>query len=73
MNDDTKLLDWLQAKTDEARYSGRVLCRLSVQGRGWRLHETNAVEEDFGAEPVSDVRQAIREAMGRELHTGGRF
>lgn len=58
---DTQLLDFLQKKLDEKRYSGKIVCRWSkrfsdggrYKGRGIRLHETS--REDA----VSDVREAI--------------
>ena len=55
---DTELLDFLQELTDKNEHTGRVICRLSISGRGWRLHETSRL----GA--VSDVREAIISAMG---------
>lgn len=55
---DTQLLDYLQVKL--GRYSGRVICRWSTIGHGWRLHETG----QGGA--VSDVRMAIRMFMLKE-------
>lgn len=61
---DTQLLDYLQAKL--GRFSGRVICRWSVVGRGWRLHETNQVGL------TSDVRTAIRLFMrGEKSRAGG--
>ena len=56
--DDTELLDWLQRKLGS--YTGKVICRWSPYGRGWRLHETSLT----GA--VDDVRLAISDAMNRE-------
>lgn len=50
---DTELIDFLQALTDEAQYTGRVVLRDSTAGRGWRLHETSK-----GA-ALTNVRQAI--------------
>lgn len=54
---DTELLDFLQLITDNAAYTGKVICRASTTGRGWRLCETSW----DGA--VSDVRQAITNYM----------
>ena len=54
---DTELLDFLQLLTDNARYTGKVICRASTTGRGWRLLETSW----DGA--VSDVREAITNYM----------
>jgi len=50
---DTELLDFLQDITDKAEYAGKVICRKSTTGRGWRLHETSRDNA------VPDVRQAI--------------
>ena len=38
---DTELLDYLQQETEKEDYTGRVICRHSTSGRGWRLHETS--------------------------------
>ncbi len=54
---DTELLDVLQKLNDEANYTGRCVLRISMTGRGWRLHETGA--EEVVATPVASVRQAI--------------
>ena len=54
---DKDRLDFLQNKT--GRYTGKIICRWSVNGRGWRLHETS----QEGAVP--DVRQAIDNFMLR--------
>jgi hypothetical protein len=53
----------MKQRTDEERldalqnllgkYTGRVICRWSVSGRGWRLHETSNIDA------VSNVREAI--------------
>lgn len=51
--DDTELLDFLQQELDKAEYTGRVVCRKSTTGRGWRLLESS--HDDT----VSDIRQAI--------------
>lgn len=52
---DTELLDYLQQKTDECNYTGKVICRWSITGRGWRLHETSGYKQIAN----TDVRQAI--------------
>jgi len=50
---DTELLDFLQQELDKSAYTGKVVCRKSTTGRGWRLHETS---RNCG---ILDVRQAI--------------
>jgi len=45
---DKERLDFLQKQL-----SGKVVCRESQFGRGWRLHETTR------SDGVADVRQAI--------------
>jgi hypothetical protein len=50
---DTELLDFLQKVTDRNSYTGKVVCRWSGIGRGWRLHETSRNDAK------SNVRQAI--------------
>ncbi len=40
MRSDKELLDGLQRLL--GRYTGKVICRWSTTGRGWRLHETNS-------------------------------
>jgi len=57
---DKDRLDFLQTLTDMRRSTGRVICRWSYFGRGWRLHET---EHEDG---VSDVRKAIDNMMQDE-------
>ena len=57
---DTELLDFLQGLTDRKNYTGKVICRWSSTGRGWRLHETNH------SDAVPSVRQAITNLMERE-------
>ncbi len=54
---DTELLDYLQKLTDQSKYTGRVICRLSETGWGWRLHETSRLGAD------TDVREAISIAL----------
>lgn len=51
---DKQRIDGLQRLL--GRYTGKVVCRWSVMGRGWRLHET-----DGGG--CEDVRQAIDEFL----------
>ena len=51
---DTELLNALQLLNDKKSYTGKCVLRLSVTGRGWRLHETS------NKDAISDVRQAIR-------------
>lgn len=55
---DTELLDWLQNKL--GGYTGKVICRFSCYGRGWRLHETSI------AGAVDDVRLAIINAINKD-------
>ena len=50
---DTELLDYLQYLTSQKKYTGRVVLRNSMTGRGWRLHETS------GNDGIRDVRMAI--------------
>jgi hypothetical protein len=57
---DKERLDMLQALTDKAEYTGIVVLRLSVTGRGWRLHETSKPEGS------SSVREAIDNFMRRQ-------
>lgn len=57
---DTQLLDWLQEQLDKQKYTGKIIFRWSMTGRGCRLHETSQP----GA--VSDVRRAIAEAILKE-------
>lgn len=57
---DKQLLDFLQAKNDEATYTGKCLFRMSTRGRGWRLHETKRV----GAKRF--VREVIADAIDKE-------
>jgi len=54
---DTELLDFLQQELDKSAYTGKVVCRDSTTGRGWRLHESSKVNA------VPDVRQAITNFM----------
>lgn len=50
---DKELLDFLQKQNDKSRSGGKCLFRISVVGRGWRLHETSRE----GA--IKSVRRAI--------------
>ena len=54
---DTELLDYLQYLTSQKKYTGRVVLRNSMTGRGWRLHETS------GNDGIRDVRMAIENYM----------
>ncbi len=55
---DTELLDVLQKLNDKAEYTGLCILRISMTGRGWRLHETS--EEEF-VSPKKSVREAIED------------
>jgi len=57
---DKELLDFLQKKNDEATYTGKCLFRMSITGRGWRLHETSQP----GAK--KSVREAIAGGIENE-------
>jgi len=57
MPTDTERLDYLQKLNDRQVYTGKVVCRESTSGRGWRLHETSS----WGGE--TSVRTAIDVAM----------
>ena len=50
---DTELLDCLQYLMSQKKYTGRVVLRASITGRGWVLHETSG----YGAR--GSVREAI--------------
>ena len=50
---DKDRIDFLQRLTDQKKYTGDVILRVSTTGRGWRLHETS----QLGA--TSSVREAI--------------
>ena len=50
---DTELLDYLQQELEKEDYTGRVICRHSTTGRGWRLHETS------WSGSCTNVREAI--------------
>ena len=55
---DTELLDVLQQLNDKADYTGLCVLRISMTGRGWRLHETSENEFAF---PRKSVREAIED------------
>lgn len=59
MRTDTQRIDGLQKLL--GRYTGRVICRWSTCGRGWRLHEHS------GNKAVADVRTAIDSFLDDEL------
>ena len=61
MPTDKERLDFLQSHLGE--YSGKVICRESKTGRGWRLHET------LQPGAVKNVRQAIDEFMELDINT----
>lgn len=58
---DTELLDGLQRLTDKSGF--RVVCRWSVTGRGWRLHEDGPIA--FGSKD-NDVREAVADFLNSE-------
>jgi len=55
MPTDKERLDFLQKHLGQ--YSGKVICRQSKTGRGWRLHET------LQPGAVNNVRKAIDKFM----------
>jgi len=57
---DKNRLDFLQKLTDEAKYTGTVILRDSITGRGWRLHETSLPDA------VCNVRTAIDNYIKRK-------
>ena len=57
MPTDKERLDFLQELTDKKIYTGKIILRNSVNGRGWRLHETSRISA------ISSVRTAIDEFM----------
>ena len=61
---DTELLDFLQELTDRDVYTGKVILRESMTGRGWRLHETTAMGS------INSVRQAIIDFMEKYNEDG---
>lgn len=58
---DTERLDAIQREIDRKMYTGRVILRRSVTGRGLRLHESSLPEA------VVDVREAIDRFFEGEL------
>lgn len=54
---DKERLDFLQSLLDKKEYTGKAVLRISINGRGWRLHETSL---DYA---VTDVREAIDNFM----------
>lgn len=61
--EDKGLLDWLDLHGEG--YGNGWICRLSEDGRGWRLHETSR----DGA--FKTVREAIRDAKERQERGDG--
>lgn len=59
---DTERLDKLQELL--GGYTGKVICRKSVQGHGWRLHESSKE----GA--TTDIREAIDSFLAKEYNNG---
>ena len=57
---DTDLINFLESKNEEKKYTGLCIFRESSTGRGWRLHETDMK----GAKKT--VRQAIIDAIVKE-------
>ena len=57
---DTDLINFLESKNKENKYTGRCIFRTSGTGRGWRLHETDM---KFAR---TTVRKAITDAIVRE-------
>ncbi len=60
MMTDTELLNALQELNDKNTYTGKCILRMSVNGRGWRLHETSRPSARFG------VRGAIEDFIKLE-------
>ena len=65
MPTDKELLDWMQARLDERRYTGQVIARWSTTGRGFRLHETCT----WGG--LRSIRVAITKMMIEEAKKTG--
>ncbi len=59
---DKMRLDFLQKIT--GTYTGKIVCRWSNNGRGWRLHESSGESWEGGA--FDNVRDAIDAMMKRE-------
>lgn len=60
---DRQLLDYLQRRLDEKKYTGLCVLRESTTGRGWRLHETSEVGS------VASVREAIARELRQETQS----
>ncbi len=62
MPTDKEMLDWLDQQ--RTGYGEGVVFRMSVLGRGWRLHEIDDPEQMISNNvPRSTVRAAIADAM----------
>lgn len=60
---DTELLDWLQERTTGIGW----VCRPSIDGLGWRLHEVQRDQaEVYELYSPTTPRQAIEDAIWRE-------
>lgn len=59
MPTDKERLDFLQKLTDEKGYTGQVILRRSVTGRGWRLHESSRKNAVPSVRTAIDVFKAI--------------
>lgn len=57
MPTDKELLDFMQARLEECRYTGHAIARWSTTGRGFRLHETRT----WGG--FKSIREAIAKMM----------
>ena len=64
---DTDLIEFLERYNNRKLYTGKCVFRLSVNGRGWRLHETLA----RGAS--NTVREAIIKAIETEKRIEGQI
>jgi len=58
---DKELLDYLQTQLERGRYTGKVVCRWSKNGRGIRLHETSRPEAK------KSIREAIADMIEKEI------
>lgn len=61
---DTELINFLEKQNAQKRYTGICLFRLSVTGRGWRLHET-----ELNGFP--SVREALKYAIDNTPYPPG--
>ena len=59
MGTDTELLDFLENLNKQANYTGKCILRMSVTGRGWRLHETS---EDGSSDTVREAIEKMRQS-----------